>query len=179
MIGAVKYHIFIRATIFYPDPISVSILSSRHHGDTLPRPTSKTTQQGKYLLHSYPWWHHVMETLSKLLALCEGIHQSLVDSPHKGPIIWSLKFSLLLAKTLHKQSSCQWFTMTLMWHHTNVQIDPPLKCPPRHDPRSWGTAHPPAWHHEARWQQCLGLCTSDSSKGNDTKIKYSYLNLIL
>ena len=30
-----------------------------------------------------------MERLSMLLALCEGIHQLLVDSPHKGPVMWN------------------------------------------------------------------------------------------
>ena len=29
-------------------------------------------------------WRHQMETFSALLALCEGIHRSLVDSPRKG-----------------------------------------------------------------------------------------------
>ena len=30
-----------------------------------------------------------METLSALLALCEGIHWSHLDFPHKGPVVWS------------------------------------------------------------------------------------------
>ena len=32
---------------------------------------------------SFAWWRHAMETLPVLLALCEGIHQLLVDSPIK------------------------------------------------------------------------------------------------
>ena len=30
------------------------------------------------------WWRHQLKTFSVLLVLCEGIHQSPVDSPHKG-----------------------------------------------------------------------------------------------
>ena len=37
---------------------------------------------------------HDMETFSALLALCEAIHRSLVDFPHKRPI---MMFPLMLA----------------------------------------------------------------------------------
>ena len=35
------------------------------------------------------WWYYDMEKLSVLLALCEGIHQLLWDSPHRGSVMWS------------------------------------------------------------------------------------------
>ena len=51
-----------------------------------------------------------METFSALLALCEGIHQSPVDSPHKGQWRWALMFSLIcLNERLRKQSRRRWF----------------------------------------------------------------------
>ena len=40
-----------------------------------------------------------METFSALLALCEGIHWSPVDSPHKGQWREALIFSLICAWT--------------------------------------------------------------------------------
>ena len=45
------------------------------------------------------------------LVLCEGNPLSPVDSPHKGPMIWSFDafFVVSLNKMLNKFSSCQWF----------------------------------------------------------------------
>ena len=43
------------------------------------------------------WWRHQMETCSALLALCAGIHWSLVNSPHKGQWRGALMFSLICA----------------------------------------------------------------------------------
>ena len=40
-------------------------------------------------------WRHPMETFSALLALCEGNHQSPVDTPHKGQWRGALVFSLI------------------------------------------------------------------------------------
>ena len=37
------------------------------------------------------WWYYEWEMLSKLLALCKGIHWSLVVSSHKRPIMQSFK----------------------------------------------------------------------------------------
>ena len=66
-----------------------------------------------------PWWRHQMETFSALLALCEGIHRSPVDSPHKGqwqpvaggfpsqrPVTrnFNIFFDLCLNRRLSKQS---------------------------------------------------------------------------
>ena len=56
--------------------------------------------------HSFvTWWCHVMETHSILLALCEGnplvtggFASQKANSPHKGPVIQALMFSLILAK---------------------------------------------------------------------------------
>ena len=43
------------------------------------------------------WWRHQMETFSASLALCEGIHRSSVNSPHKGQWRGALIFSLICA----------------------------------------------------------------------------------
>ena len=45
------------------------------------------------------WWVHQMETFSVLLAFVNGIHQWLVDSPHKGQWRGALIFSLICAWT--------------------------------------------------------------------------------
>ena len=47
----------------------------------------------------FSWWRHQMETFRALPALCEGIHWSLVDSPHKGQWRGILMFSLICAWT--------------------------------------------------------------------------------
>ena len=58
-------------------------------------------------------WHHQMETFSALLALCEGIHQSLVVFPSQRPVTRSFDifFDLCLNKRLSKHSRCWWFQM--------------------------------------------------------------------
>ena len=47
----------------------------------------------------YTWWCHQIETFSALLALCEGIHRSPMDSPHKGQWREALMLSLIFACT--------------------------------------------------------------------------------
>ena len=44
-------------------------------------------------------WRHQVETFFALLALCEGIHRSPMDSPHKGQWRGILMFSLICAWT--------------------------------------------------------------------------------
>ena len=46
-----------------------------------------------------PCWHHQMETVSVLLALCEGNRRWPVDSPHKGPVMRAFMFSLMFVQT--------------------------------------------------------------------------------
>ena len=46
-----------------------------------------------------PWWRHQMETISALLVLCAGDHRSPVNSPHKGPVMRILMFSLVCTWT--------------------------------------------------------------------------------
>ena len=43
------------------------------------------------------WWAHQMETFSVLLAFLMGIHQSPVNSPHKGQWRGAMIFSLICA----------------------------------------------------------------------------------
>ena len=54
-------------------------------------------RDGIYLM-CISWRRQDMETLSALLALCEGNHQPLVDSPHKVPAMWTFGIFLFLAK---------------------------------------------------------------------------------
>ena len=68
------------------------------------------------------WWQgHGMEMLS-LLVLCGLIHQWLMDSPHKGPVIYSFDvfFAVNLNRLLGKQSSCQWVEMP--WCSCDVTV---------------------------------------------------------
>ena len=49
------------------------------------------------IFHRRPLWRHKMETFFALLALCEGNHQSPMDSLHKGHWRGALMFSLICA----------------------------------------------------------------------------------
>ena len=51
-----------------------------------------------YQYRDSPWWRHQMETFSALLAICEGIHRSPVNSLHKGQWRGALMFSLICAR---------------------------------------------------------------------------------
>ena len=55
-------------------------------------------------------WRHDMEMFSHYWPFVRGIHQSLVDSPHKGLVMWSFDvfFLVSLNKLLTYQSNCQW-----------------------------------------------------------------------
>ena len=70
------------------------------------------------------WVVHAMETLYALLAPCEGIHQSQVDFPHEGPVMWPFKnfFVVNLTKLLNKQLSCWWFEMLWCSCHVTVKV---------------------------------------------------------
>ena len=43
--------------------------------------------------------HYGMETLPELLALLRVVHRPLLDSSHKGSVLWNIDVSLLLAQT--------------------------------------------------------------------------------
>ena len=45
--------------------------------------------------YTITWWRHQIQTFSALLALCEGIHRSPVDSRHKGLWRGALMLSLI------------------------------------------------------------------------------------
>ena len=62
------------------------------------------------------WWRHQMETFFMMLALCEGIHQSSVDSPHKGQCC-----QCHFLRSAIEQSRCWCFEMPLrsLWCHSN------------------------------------------------------------
>ena len=46
---------------------------------------------------SSPWWPHQMETFTRNWPFLRGIHRSPVNSPHKGQLRGTLKFSLTCA----------------------------------------------------------------------------------
>ena len=60
----------------------------------------------------------------------KGIHQSLVNSPHKGQWCGAMMFSLICAwkKRFSTPSRCRWFETPLhsLWHHCNVWISKEL-----------------------------------------------------
>ena len=58
-----------------------------------------------------------METLSALLAICEGIHRS----PHERPVARSFYdfFDVCLNKRLNQQLPVIWEAMAVMWRHCN------------------------------------------------------------
>ena len=65
-----------------------------------------------------------MKLLSALLVLCEGIPQSPMDSPHKGPVMQSFCISFdVRLKLLNKHSSCHLFQAPWCWYDNpcNVQ----------------------------------------------------------
>ena len=109
-----------------------------------------------YLL--WLWWRHQMETFSALLALCEGNHRSLADSPYKKkPVMRSFDvfFDLRLNKrwTDNRDSSDYYTPSRSLWHHCNVmtyvrkvpQVVPSI---PRHRHRRPGRC----------WRQTLCGC---------------------
>ena len=82
------------------------------------------------------WWCYDLEMLSQFLALCVGNHHvgimwgiNHVDSPHKGPVMWSFDVYLLLAeKPLNKQSTCQCFEMPGYSCHSTERIYKDFLC---------------------------------------------------
>ena len=69
-----------------------------------------------------PWWRHPMETLSALLALCEG--NSPVNTPHNGQYRGALMFSLICVwKKMSKQSRRRWFETPLrsLWRSSTAR----------------------------------------------------------
>ena len=71
---------------------------------------------------AHTWWRHQMETISVLLTLCEGIHRSPMDSPHKGQ--WREAFVFFAALEQTVKSRRRWFERPsrLLWR-------PVMPCP--------------------------------------------------
>ena len=71
------------------------------------------------------WWRHQMETISALLALCEGNSPATGEFPsqsqRRGVLMFF--FYLRLNKRLSKQSRRWWFETPSrpLWHHGNIQ----------------------------------------------------------
>ena len=67
-------------------------------------------------------WRHDVETLSALLALCEG--NPPVNSPHKGPIMRDsdVSFFITLKKSSIVELSVIWDATTFVWRHSNVTV---------------------------------------------------------
>ena len=70
------------------------------------KPTANIWSHTTFCELSTTWrWRRDMETLSTLLVLWEGDHQSPVDSLHKGLIMWTFYFSLFLVWTVCRGNS--------------------------------------------------------------------------
>ena len=79
----------------------------------------------------FSWWHHKMETLSALLAICAGNSPVPGEFPTQRPVMRSFDvfFDLRPNKRLSKQWWGWWFEMPScpLWCHCNVTHDtPPL-----------------------------------------------------
>ena len=72
---------------------------------------------------SKSWWHHQMETVSALLAICAGNSPVPGEFPAQRPVTWSFDvfFDLHLNKRLRKQLWGWWFEMLScpLWRHCN------------------------------------------------------------
>ena len=70
-----------------------------------------------------PWWRHLMETCSALLALCVGNSPVTGEFPSQRPVTQSfdVSFDLCLNKRLSKQSWWWWFETPSrpFWRHWN------------------------------------------------------------
>ena len=84
-----------------------------------------------FLIKTYSWWRHQMETFSALLAICAGNSPVTGEFPAQRPVTRSFDafFDLRLNKRLSKQSWGWWFeTLSRpLWRHCNV-IGPWSKC---------------------------------------------------
>ena len=79
---------------------------------------------GTLLSSQISWWCLVLGVLSTLIALCADNSLLLVDSPHKGPVMCSLMFSLLLAwaSCWTHDLSCWWFEIPWCWCNISVMF---------------------------------------------------------
>ena len=70
----------------------------------------------------FTWWHHDIETISTLLALCEGTlcHQWIPFI--KGQLCETLIFSLLQFVERAVELSVIWDAMALMWRHYHSDL---------------------------------------------------------
>ena len=77
-----------------------------------------------YLICPWSWlvssWNHQMEAFSASLAICEGIHRSPVNSPHKGQWRGSVIFSLICART--NVWTNHWDTSVLRRHRVHYDV---------------------------------------------------------
>ena len=67
-----------------------------------------------------PWSRHQMETFSALLAICEGIHRSPMNSPYKGQWREDLMFSLICAWINERVNNRK--TGVLRCHHVHYDV---------------------------------------------------------
>ena len=65
---------------------------------------------------SISWWCHQLETFSELLALSLGIHQSLVNSPHRAQRCGALMFPLICAWINNHEAG------DLTRHHAHYEV---------------------------------------------------------
>ena len=90
------------------------------------------------------WWRH--DTLTALLALCEGNPPVTDGFPHKGPVMQSFNNSFDV-KLLNKQSKCSWIEMSWGSFYANSTTH-----------KHWLWFFLRLWYKYTYWGVVLSLC---------------------
>ena len=102
---------------------SPSVATSHNICMTGRHPINNTTLLNVIQNSRYTWWHHQMETISAVLALCAGNSPVTSEFPSQRPVTRSFDvfFDLCLNKRLSKQSWGLWCEMPWrsLWRHRN------------------------------------------------------------
>ena len=116
-----KVHIYIHIYIHIYYSCSKWRLSSRRLTDGSVSPSAGTYRISTY--NPMPWWRHQMETVSALLALCEGNPPVIGGFPSQrdSNAGFDVFFNVCLNKRLNKQTKRWWFETPSfsLWHHRN------------------------------------------------------------
>ena len=104
------------------------------------------------------WWRHEMETFSGVIAICEGIYQPQVNSPHEGQWRGAWMFPLI----------CAW---TNGWANNRDAGD--LRCHRAHYDVTAMTCHQPFFVFRAHWPTptFLMLCYFSNRSVDCTKLE--------
>ena len=126
-------------------------------------------------------WHFMKwKHFPHYLPFVRGIHWSPTDSPHKGQWCGALMFSLMCVWTNDWANNRD---AGDLWHHCNVDIDPPWKCCINASlmPRQWSLLSGPpqnvmsCWSAGPQWVNTLRPRQNGHHFADDT-FKYIFLN---